>query len=375
MMQTETTPSIFHIKSTVRSNRTRTQRYAAPAAIRRVQHILDTQQRLVPGRHLTVTREDVERNLEHLRTLEQQGICSVHAEDGRKLDLETFSLAGAEVTPPAPKFREDSIEHDLKPGEISTPQYAPNKGEEAPAKEAVSEEPSEETLAAAAALPPVVEGTDLNVPGEPLLANPDFAPVADAPGAEPMEEEEATPLPQPMSTKKNKRRLAMALEGIPGASPTLRAFVQMVRMYMRDMPELNRIVRGQESTDRQIAWAVMDALADFNGTPPFLGNSSLDDLLQRSQQALLLRMTVINLIESVGLLQTRNHINYSNGGINVGVNDKTPMLMQWLQYYRSFTEQMKQRVKVSFNIEGILGPSNSGAFSEYWAVNSTYAAY
>lgn len=144
---------------------------------------------------------------------------------------------------------------------------------------------------------------------------------------------------------------------------------------MRDQPELNRIVRGQESTDRQIAWAVMDALSDFNGTPPFLGTASLEDLLGRNQQALLLRMTVIALIESVGLLQTRNHLNYSNGGINVGVNDKTPMLMQWLQYYRSFTEQMKQRVKVSFNIEGILGPGNSGVFSEYWAVNSTYAAY
>jgi hypothetical protein len=374
MMQTETTPSTFHIKSMVRSVHTRTQRYAAPAAIRRVQHILDTQQRLVPGRNLVVTKEDVERNLDHLLSLEAQGICSVHAEDGRKLDLRTLTLAGSEPIPPSPQFRQDSVENDLKPGETHHLQYAPDKGEEAPATEVAGEDPSEEAAAAAAALAPVEPGSELGVPGQPLLANPDFAPVDDA-SAETAEEEEATPPPQPVSPKKNKRRLPMALEGIPGASPTLRAFVQMVRMYMRDQPELNRIVRGQESTDRQIAWAVMDAVADFNGTPPFLGTSSLEDLLQRNQQALLLRMTVIGLIESVGLLQTRNHINYSNGGINVGVNDKTPMLMQWLQYYRSFTEQMKQRVKVSFNIEGILGPSNSGVFSEYWAVNATYAAY
>jgi hypothetical protein len=102
---------------------------------------------------------------------------------------------------------------------------------------------------------------------------------------------------------------------------------------------------------------------------------SLDELLQRNQQALMLRMTVISLIEQVGLLQTRNHLNYSVGGINVGVNDKTPMLMQWLQYFKASTEQMKQRVKVALNIEGILGPSNSGVFSEYWAVNGTYAQY
>jgi hypothetical protein len=164
------------------------------------------------------------------------------------------------------------------------------------------------------------------------------------------------------------------LQGIPQMSQTFRDFIQLVRLYMRDFPELNRIVAGEESSDRQIAWAVYDAMADFNGTPHFTC-FTLEDILQKNQHALILRMATISLIESVGLLQTRNHINYSNGGINVGVNDKTPLLMQWLQYFKATTEQMKQRVKVAINIEGILGPSNSGVFSELWATNSTYAAY
>lgn len=166
----------------------------------------------------------------------------------------------------------------------------------------------------------------------------------------------------------------MSLQSLPGASNEFRAFVQMVRLYMRDFPELNRIVAGEETSDRQIAWSVLDAMSDFNGTP-HLTSYTLEDLLLRNQQSLLLRMTVISVIESVGLLQTRNHINYSDGGLNVGVNDKTPMLMNWLQYYRSFTDQMKQRVKVALNIEGILGPSNVGVHSELWAVNATYASY
>ncbi|WP_394851054.1 hypothetical protein [Pendulispora rubella] len=151
-------------------------------------------------------------------------------------------------------------------------------------------------------------------------------------------------------------------------------FVQLVRTFSRDYPELNRIVSGEESSDRQIAWAVFDAVSDFNGTPPFT-NLFLDDLLQRHQHHLLLRMTIESLIESVGQLQTRNHINYSNGGINVGVNDKTPLLMNWLQYFKAITEQKKMRVKVALNIESILGPSNVGVHSELWAVNATYAAY
>jgi hypothetical protein len=164
------------------------------------------------------------------------------------------------------------------------------------------------------------------------------------------------------------------LQGIVGMSDTMRAFIQMVRMFTRDFAELNRLVKGEESTDRMIAWAVLDALSNFNGTPHFT-DLSLEDLLSKNQHYLLLRMTTEALVESVGLLQTRNHINYSNGGINVGVNDKTQLLMNWLQYFRATTAQRVQQVKVAINIEGILGPSNSGVHSELWAVNATYLSY
>lgn len=154
----------------------------------------------------------------------------------------------------------------------------------------------------------------------------------------------------------------------------MQAFVQVVRDYMRDHAELNRLIAGQESNDRLVAWAVLDALSIFNGTP-HLTNLSLEDLLGRNQHSLMLRLTVITLLESVGLLQTRNHINYSNGGLNVGVNDKTPLILQWLQYYQAATKQMMTQVKVALNIEGILGSGNSGVHSELFAVNSSYLAY
>ena len=166
----------------------------------------------------------------------------------------------------------------------------------------------------------------------------------------------------------------MALQGLPGMSDAFRAFVQEVRYFTRDIPELNRLTAGEESSDRQIAWAVLDALSDFNGTP-HLTTMLLEDFLARNQRHLLLRMTVVSLIESVGLLQTRNHINYSNGGVNVGVNDKTPMLMNWLQYFKSSTEQKKTRFKVAINIEGMLGGGGTGVSSELWAVNAIYATF
>jgi hypothetical protein len=164
------------------------------------------------------------------------------------------------------------------------------------------------------------------------------------------------------------------LAGIQGMSPTLRSFVPVVRGYLRDQPELNRLIAGVESGDRFIAWSVLDALSWFNGTP-HLTIFSIDDMFSRQQQYLLLRMTTVTILESVGQLQTRNHINYSNGGLNVGVNDKTPMIMNWLQYYRSTLDQKIQQVKVAMNIESILGPEHIGVHSELFAVNSSYLQY
>lgn len=153
----------------------------------------------------------------------------------------------------------------------------------------------------------------------------------------------------------------------------MQGFVQIVREYMRDHPELNRLTAGQETNNRLIAWSVLDAVSYFNGSPPFM-NMTLEELLSRNQHSLLVRLTVITILESVGLLQTRNHLNYSNGGLNVGVNDKTPLILNWLQYYKASADQLMMRVKVALNIEGILGPGNRGVHSELWAVNMSYFA-
>ena len=164
------------------------------------------------------------------------------------------------------------------------------------------------------------------------------------------------------------------LQGIEHLSDTMKTFVQVVREYLRDHPELNRLIAGQETNNRLLAWSILDAVSLFNGTP-HLTNYSLDELLAMNQHYLMVRLAATTVLESVGLLQTRNHINYSDGGLNVGVNDKTPLIMNWLQYFRASTMQQLQRVKVALNIGGILGPSNVGVHSEYWAINYSYLVY
>src|SRR4030067_1032747 len=134
------------------------------------------------------------------------------------------------------------------------------------------------------------------------------------------------------------------LQAVIPMGQALQEFVPVVRAYLRDLPELNRLIAGEETGDRFIAWSILDAMARFNGTPHFT-SLTFEDFLANQQHYLLLRMTVETILESVGLLQTRNHINYSNGGINVGVNDKTPLIQSWLQIFSAPDEQETRRAQ------------------------------
>lgn len=155
---------------------------------------------------------------------------------------------------------------------------------------------------------------------------------------------------------------------LPNAELELNALVQAVRLYMRDFPELNRLINGEESSNRQIVWAIMDTLDDFNTTPPFTGFG----VGTFPSKSLLVRGVAITLLESVGLLQTRNHLSFSDGGIQVGINDKTPYIQSWLQLLKNSYEEKKQRLKVSYNIESAWG---GGIHSEYLFANTFYGSW
>jgi hypothetical protein len=154
---------------------------------------------------------------------------------------------------------------------------------------------------------------------------------------------------------------------LPSASARMNELVAMIRLYIRDFPELNRLIKGEETSNRMIAWAIIDALDDWNTTPPFIGNASIMNFPSIS---LLREGAVIRILESVGLLQTRNQMSYSDGGISVSVSDKTPLLMNWIQMFRQSYEQKKDRMKASMNIE--MGMAGTGTFSEYFVINGIY---
>lgn len=156
--------------------------------------------------------------------------------------------------------------------------------------------------------------------------------------------------------------------GLPNAMLTLDQAVQLVRGFTRDYPELNRLIAGEESSNRQIVWAILDTLDDWNTTPP-LTHFSISNFPSRY---LLVRGSVISLLESIGLLQTRNQLSFSDGGIQVGINDKTPFIQRWLEMFKNTYEHKKERFKVAYNIETAW---EGGINSEYRFVNNFYGEW
>lgn len=160
------------------------------------------------------------------------------------------------------------------------------------------------------------------------------------------------------------------LQGL--AQPTSEAFaahVQSVRFFMRDFTELNLLIRGEESSDRMIAWSTVDFLSNFNGTPPFTG-FSLDDMFSYNLQHLAVRGTTITLLQSLMIFYARNHLPFSDGGLSVNINDKAPIIQTMLQMLQSAYEQEKRMVKTAINIAGILDVGPSGVHSDYYALNA-----
>ena len=153
-----------------------------------------------------------------------------------------------------------------------------------------------------------------------------------------------------------------------GLPQYVKDLIQVVRAKLRDYPELNRLIAGHESSDQQIALAMLETVDDWNMSPPLLGAVTLRGFPSRSP---LVTGTLVKLLESVALLQTRNNMTYSDGqGIQVSVSDKAPMLMQWVNLFSNQFERKKTQLKTALNLQGAL--NGRGIESEYSAIDGLY---
>ena len=152
--------------------------------------------------------------------------------------------------------------------------------------------------------------------------------------------------------------------------PAINHLAEYARLFMRDYPELNRLTDGYDHSPRHVKWAVLDTLSDWSSTTPFIGQD-LNFNINNNFLSVFSRGVVINLLESIGILHLRNHLSYSDGGVNVQLEN--PQLIQsWLGMMKSEYEQKKQRLLIAMNIANLLGTQSGGVHSEYFFINSFF---
>lgn len=164
--------------------------------------------------------------------------------------------------------------------------------------------------------------------------------------------------------------MAKTLDGIEvDISDNYYAMISMLRTYMRDFSVLNRLNDGEESKDRDLAFAIYRALEDFNGTPPPIA-LSLQQIINNNLVDLLLRGAACKLMESVVLTYARNEVQFTDAGVSVKISDKFPIFMNWYAAIKPQWDQQKQQAKYSLNVNEIVTTESGGLFSEYWLINS-----
>lgn len=159
------------------------------------------------------------------------------------------------------------------------------------------------------------------------------------------------------------------LEHLDGVSDEFKDMVRDVRMFMRDYPSLNRLVKDEEHTDRFIAQAILSMLSDFAGTPPPLGWFSLTNLINNEYMWAICREGVISfLLKSLILLMQRNALPFNDGGLSVDLSRKTQELIALQRQYEASWENKKVAKKKQMNIAMTMGAASPG--SEYALISS-----
>lgn len=149
---------------------------------------------------------------------------------------------------------------------------------------------------------------------------------------------------------------------------TYENFSNEVRAFLRDFPELNRLISGEESSNRMIAYCAHLAVDEYNTTPPLLPPSSISNFPSRT---ILLQLTLIYLLTSVGILHSRNRFAYNDGGFSVETEQQEGLYQRWIQLFRSQLGPRLQQLKVAKNIEGAWG---GGVGSEYGWIHGWYGS-
>jgi hypothetical protein len=141
----------------------------------------------------------------------------------------------------------------------------------------------------------------------------------------------------------------------------MRRAVLSLRDYIRDKPQLNRLLLGNaESTDAELRQCLIKALIDWNRTPPRLAPVNLGT---HPDKFLLLECAAIQALTSAGIWHSREHMPSSDGGTSGDDHAKAGEYSMWIERLQADYEKKKSDQKAAQNVDEANG--TMGVSSEY----------
>lgn len=164
-------------------------------------------------------------------------------------------------------------------------------------------------------------------------------------------------------------------------------FIEDIKNYMRDKPQLNRLLAAQETHDSTYSLCIEHAIDLWNGTPPLtvstisvttsgaviINNTSYDIKIisySSSAKGLLLEGSCIEILKSVLLLRNRNNLSYSDG--NISVQEEVGPIEGYFRMLQLFISQYERKLrdyKLAENMNQLLGTAGGLGTDYSWFPN------
>lgn len=124
------------------------------------------------------------------------------------------------------------------------------------------------------------------------------------------------------------------------------------REYLGDLPQYNDILGGDdgiEASDSKLKMSLQMFVSHFNAAPPALDTQYKVSDFPDGQ--LLLQGAAVQVLVQMGLIHTRNKVNYSDQGFTFDQWDKAPEYQNWMLQLQAQVDQAVSRLKIALNAE------------------------
>ena len=129
-----------------------------------------------------------------------------------------------------------------------------------------------------------------------------------------------------------------------------------IRNHLRDFPNDNYLIEGEEFNDQEIGLALHLATEDFNSTPPL---SRLSSKAPAMFDNVLMLGSLAQLYRGKSLHYFRNQLDYSDGGIQVAINNKGQFYDAASQRFQAEFDRKVPLIKAYINLNGAYGELHS----------------